>query len=177
MNESFIKISRTCVKSQADPGLELQKALAQAQVGKNKIVDKLLSQPHKLLRHLKCQRIATQRCEYSGPVQPLTYFCTLAIEPNYHYSPSLQSPKKSELPTLMDEYTSKAHTKEKIVPHQLPLPSPHKEFPIINSIPRIKYSATPRYTIITIDTEHGKLAEEVSRERRRKNISLVQSIL
>ena len=28
MNESFIKISRTCVKSQADPGLELQKALA-----------------------------------------------------------------------------------------------------------------------------------------------------
>ena len=30
MNESFIKISRTCVKSQADPGLELQKALAEA---------------------------------------------------------------------------------------------------------------------------------------------------
>ena len=27
MNVSFIKISRTCVKSQADPGLQLQKAL------------------------------------------------------------------------------------------------------------------------------------------------------
>ena len=27
MNESFIKISRMCVKSQADPGLELEKAL------------------------------------------------------------------------------------------------------------------------------------------------------
>ena len=28
MNESFIKISRTCVKYKVDPGLELQKALA-----------------------------------------------------------------------------------------------------------------------------------------------------
>ena len=32
MNESFIKISRTFVKSKADPGLELQKALAAAPV-------------------------------------------------------------------------------------------------------------------------------------------------
>ena len=35
-----------------------------------------------------------QRCEYFGPVQPLTYFCNLAIEPNYHCSPSLKSQKK-----------------------------------------------------------------------------------
>ena len=52
-------------------------------------------------------------------------------------------------------------------------PFPQKSF-LYKFYPYTPTSEIPRYTIITIDTEHGKLAEEVSRERHRKILALYQ---
>ena len=109
-------------------------------------------------------------------LQSLTYICHLSIEPNYHYSPNKN---KSELPTLMDEYviTGKASPRSErtevqcayeVVEGRQAETGPQK-----NSLSRASHTnyflfkfylfmptlEIPRYTIITIDTEHGKLAE------------------
>ena len=67
-------------------------------------------------RHLKCLGQlpnctgCIQRYEYLEPAQSLTYFCSLSIEPNYPHSPT----KKSELPTLMDEYLITGKASERV---------------------------------------------------------------